>query len=113
MIIDLKNVSPLEQSESREDALEMKFPKKRKFSVIPNQNSGLVSAVLSGCPVVRETVSAVNRSFWVGLERHFCLNITVRTGCFVHFPWSAEIRISSEISVIKSHIFFTFCLFFS
>jgi len=60
--------------------------------------------------VVRKTFSAVNRSFWIGLERHFCLNIAVRTGCFVHFSGGAEIRISSEVSVIIFHFCFTFVL---
>jgi len=60
--------------------------------------------------VVRKTIPAVNRSFWIGLERHFCLNIAVRTDCFVHFSRSAEIISSEEVSVIKSHLCFTFVL---
>ena len=79
-------------------------------SQLPKRNLGLVS-VFSGSPVVRKTIPAVNRSFWIRFERHFCLNVAVRTGCFVHFSRSAEIRISSEeVSVIKSHLCFTFVL---
>ena len=75
-------------------------------------NSVLI-AVFSGLPVVRETLSAINRSVRVGFERYLSLSAAVRTGCIVHFHRGSEtsaVAVSSPegiSSVIKSHFLFT------
>ena len=106
-------MSPLTRSGHRAVAIASRLSENIQFTVVPKRNSGLISTVFSGCPVVRKTIPAVNRSFGVRYERNFCLNIAVRTDCFVHFSRSVEIRVSSEvISVFKSHFCFTFVLVF-
>jgi hypothetical protein len=75
-------------------------------------NSKLI-AVLSGFPVVRKAVSAIDWSFRVRPERYLGFSATVRTGCIVHFLRTSEtsaVAVSSPEgipSVIKSHFLFT------
>ena len=74
-------------------------------------NSKLV-AVLSGLPVVRKAVSAVDRSVRIRFERNLSFSAAIGTGCVVHFLWGSEtspVTVSSPegVSVIKSHFLFT------
>lgn len=75
------------------------------------RSSDLVT-VLSGLPVVRKAVPAVDRSVGIRFERNLSFSATVGTYCIVHFPRASEtspVVVSSPegISVIKSHFLFT------
>lgn len=69
--------------------------------------------VFSGFPVVRKTLSAVDWSVRVRLERYLSFGAAVRTDRSVHFPGTSEtstVVVSSPegiSSVIKSHFLFT------
>ena len=75
-------------------------------------NLELIS-VLSGFPMFRKTLSAVDWSVRVRLERNLSFSAAVRTDRGVHFPGTSEtstVAVSSPegiSSVIKSHFLFT------
>jgi len=55
----------------------LKSRKEISVDVTQLHKQHLVSAVFSGCPVVRKTVPAINRSFRIRFERYLSLNIAV------------------------------------